>query len=96
MKFVSVRDLRDRTAHLWRDLEREKDLVVTNNGKPVAILTATDSDSFERSLREIRRCRTIDALSALQRDAAERGLDQLTMDDIDAEIRASRTRRHTE
>ena len=96
MKFVSVRELRDRTAQLWRDLQREKDLVVTNNGKPVAILTATDSDSFERSLGEIRRCRANDALSALQRDAAERGLDRLTMDDIDAEIRASRTRRHTD
>ena len=95
MKFVSVRELRDRTAQLWRDLDREKDLVVTNNGKPVAILTATDSDSFEKSLAEIRRCRATDALSALQRDAADRGLDRLSMDEVDDEIRASRTRRHT-
>ena len=96
MKFVSVRELRDRTAQLWRDLEREQDLIVTNNGKPVAILTATDSDSFERSLAEIRRCRAGDALSALQRDAAERGLDTLSMDDIDTEIEASRNRRHSD
>lgn len=96
MKFVSVRELRDRTAQLWRDLEREKDLIVTNNGKPVAILTATDSDSFERSLGEIRRCRAGDALSALQRDAAERGLDTLSMDDIDTEIQASRNRRRND
>ena len=95
MKFVSVRELRDRTAQLWRDLEREKDLIVTNNGKPVAILTATDSESFERSLDEIRRCRAADALSALQRDAQERRLDRLSMDDIDDEIQASRKRRHT-
>lgn len=96
MKFVSVRELRDRTAQLWRDLEREKDLIVTNNGKPVAILTATDSDSFERSLGEIRRCRAGDALSVLQRNAAERGLDTLSMDDIDTEIQASRNRRHSD
>ena len=96
MKFVSVRELRDRTAQLWRDLDREKDLVVTNNGKPVAILTATDSDSFERSLGEIRRSRASDALNAIQRDAAERGLDRLSMDDIDVEIQGSRKRRHTD
>ena len=95
MKFVSVRELRDRTTQLLHDLEREKDLIVTNNGKPVAILTATDSESFERSLSEIRRCRAADALSALQRDAQERRLDRFSMDDIDDEIQACRKRRHT-
>ena len=93
MKFISVRDLRGRTSQLWRDLEQEKDLVVTSNGKPVAILTSTDAESFERSLRDIRRCRANDALGQLQREAAARGLDRLSMDEIDAEIQASRTHR---
>ena len=93
MKFVSVRDLRGRTSQLWHDLEQEKDLVVTSNGKPIAILTSTDVDSFERSLRYIRRCRANDALGQLQTDAAARGLDKLSMDEIDLEIEASRKHR---
>ena len=67
--------------------------MVTNNGKPVAILTSTDADSFERSLRDIRQSRANAALADLQRDAASRGLDNLSTDEIDAEIRASRKRR---
>ena len=95
MKFVTVRALRGRTSQLWRDLEREKDLVVTNNGHPVAILSATDADSFERSLREIRRARANEALSQVQHDAAERGLDRMAMDEIDGEVRASRVARQS-
>ena len=93
MKFISVRDLRGRTSQLWRDLRQEKDFVVTNNGKPVAILTATDADSFERSLHDIRQSRAKAALADLHREAAARGLDKLSMDEIDAEIQASRKRR---
>lgn len=93
MRFISVRDLRGRTSQLWRDLKEQKDLVVTNNGKPVAILTSTDADSFERSLQDIRQCRANAALAELQRDAVTRGLDKLSMDEIDAEIQASRKRR---
>lgn len=95
VKFVTVRELRGRTSELWDELERQRELIVTNNGKPVAILSATDAGSLERSLRNIRRCRAADALSGLQRDAARRGLDQLTMDEVDEEIRAFRNDRET-
>ncbi len=73
-------------TQLWRDLRQEKDFVGTNNGKPVAILTSTDADSFERSLLDIRQSRAKAALADLQRDAAARGLDKLSMDEIDAEV----------
>ena len=90
MKFVTVRELRGRTSELWDDLKRQRELIVTNNGKPIAILSATDAESLERSLHNIRRSRASDALSSLQRSAAQSGLDQLTMDEIDQEIQASR------
>ena len=95
MKFVSVRELRNRTSQLWRDLAQERDLIVTSHGKPIAILSATDEDSFERSLSEIRRSRARDALNEIHRDAARRGLDRLSMEEIDAEINVARVRRST-
>ena len=93
MKFVTVRELRGRTSELWDELARQRELIVTSNGKPIAILSATDAESLERSLHNIRRCRAADALSSLQRNAAERGLDQLTMDDVDEEVQAFRKER---
>ena len=93
MKFVSVRELRNRTSQLWRDLERERDLIVTSHGKPVAILSATDEHSLERALGDIRRSRARAALAEIHREAARRGLDRLSMEAIDAEIKAVRSRR---
>ena len=94
MKFVTVRELRGRTSELWEELERQRELVVTNNGKPVAILSATDAQSLEGSLRNIRRCRAADALSGLQRGVARRGLDRLTMGEVDEEVQAFRKGRN--
>ena len=90
MKFVTVRELRGRTAELWDQLAQQRELVVTNNGKPIAILSATDAESLEASLRNLRSSRAADALSGLQRGAERRGLDRLTLDEVNEEIQAAR------
>ena len=92
MKFVTVRDLRGKTSELWKELERERELVVTSNGKPIAILSATDEDSFEECLWALRRSRAGEALAGLQRDASVRGL-TMSAADIDSEIHRSRAKR---
>lgn len=93
MKFVTVRDLRGKTSELWKELERERELVVTNNGKPIAILSATDEQGFEESLWALRRSRAHDALEKLQQDAGSRGLRAVSDSEIEAEVKASRRRR---
>ena len=40
MRFITVRELRSRSAEIWRRLADEPDMVITSNGKPVAILSA--------------------------------------------------------
>jgi prevent-host-death family protein len=94
MKFVTVRDLRGKTSELWKELEQERELVVTSNGKPIAILSATDEESFEECLWTLRRSRAGGALAGLQRDASERGLDELTPEEMDSEIQQSRVKRN--
>lgn len=42
--------------------------------------------------RDTRQSRAVDALGQLRRQAAARGLDKMSMDEIDAEVRASRER----
>ena len=90
MKFVTVRDLRGKTSELWKELDRERELVLTNNGKPIAILSATDEDSFESCLWTLRRSRASDALAKLQRGAEGRELTALTSEDIETEIQNAR------
>ena len=91
MKFISVRDLRGRSAQIWQQLADEQELVVTSNGKPIAILTATDEDGFEQSINELRRMRALRAIGTLQKRSVARERDQLSSKEIDTEI--GRTRR---
>ena len=51
--------------------------------------TATDAESSEASLRKLR-SRAADALGDLQRQAEQRDLDRLTLDEINEEIQAAR------
>ena len=94
MKFISVRDLRGRSAEVWRQLAEEQELVITSNGKPIAILTATDEESLERSIHEIRRARAAHALGAVQQQSVDTGRNRMSQKEIDQEIAvARRTRR---
>ena len=92
MEFVSVRELR-RSAAVWRSLAREKELVVTSNGKPIAVLSATTASTLEGSLTALRKARAQFAVAAMQRGARETGADRLTLEDVNAEIDAARRSR---
>ncbi|GAG28380.1 unnamed protein product, partial [marine sediment metagenome] len=54
MRFISVRELRSRSADVLRQLSEEPDVIVTSNGKPVAILSAVSSAGVEESLSALR------------------------------------------
>ncbi len=90
MKFVGIRDFRNRSAKIWDELNREKEIIITSNGKPVAILSSVSEENLEENLTAFRRARAITAVSALQRESIKKGTDSLTLDDINAEINASR------
>jgi antitoxin (DNA-binding transcriptional repressor) of toxin-antitoxin stability system len=93
MKFVSVRDLRGKSADIWRELPDEREMVITSNGRPVAILAAVSESNLEESLTAFRRARAIDALASLQRRAASSEAGKLSAADIEAEITAVREAR---
>ena len=50
MEFVNVRELRSRSAAVWRSLAQAKDMVATSNGEPIAVLSATTASTLEASL----------------------------------------------
>ncbi|MBC7963877.1 MAG: type II toxin-antitoxin system Phd/YefM family antitoxin [Steroidobacteraceae bacterium] len=90
MRFMSVRDLRSKSAQVWQDLPSERELIITNNGRPIAILAAISESNLEESLTAFRQARAVEAVASLQRKSADQGTNNLTVDEIDAEIRAVR------
>ena len=93
MRFVSVRELRERSASIWKALVEEKDMVITSNGKPIALLSATSGESLEESLSVLRRARAQAAATAMQQASLKAGSDRMSLDDINAEISATRAER---
>ena len=93
MRFVSVRDLRGKSAEIWRRLREEGDIIVTSNGKPIAILSTVSEDTLETALAAIRRARAVAAVEAMHRASLEAGTDRLTGREIAAEIAAVRKKR---
>ena len=85
MKFITVRDLRGQSTKVWKDLKAERDLVLTSNGKPMAILTAIGEESLETTLAALRRDRAVQAVRGIQRDSAKRGK-KLSLREINAII----------
>lgn len=93
MDFISVRQLRTESAAVWDALAESKDLVITSNGRPIALLSATSATTLEASLAALRQARAQLAVAAMQQRARETGADRLTLDDVNAEIDAARRER---
>ena len=92
MKFLSTRELRNRPGYV-RDLVRKEDLVLTANGKPIALLLGVEEDELDETTRAVRQAKAQLALARLRKIAAGRGADRMSASAIDKEIRAVRSRR---
>lgn len=90
MDYVTVREFRTRPAKVWQRLEAERELVITRNGKPFAVLAFTESNRVEDSLRAIRRARFEQALEHQHLRARAAGLDRASLKEINAEIAGAR------
>ena len=90
MKFVTVRDLRTTPAQIWKQLPGEQEIVITNNGKPIALLTPISDTDMEDTLTAVRRARAATALKKIRSAAIKNGVSNMTMDDINTEIREYR------
>lgn len=93
MKFITVRDIRTAPARIWKQLPAEQEMVITNNGHPVALLTPISDESLEQTLSAVRRARAMAAVQNMQQTARDSGLDRMSEDEIDEEIRAARHER---
>ena len=84
MKFVTIRDFRNKTAAIRKYLSSEHEIVLTSNGRPFAIVADVDEDSFEEKLAALRRTRAYAVLDRIRTRAKATGVDKLSMEEIDA------------
>jgi antitoxin (DNA-binding transcriptional repressor) of toxin-antitoxin stability system len=94
MRFLSVRELRGKSAAIWKELQRDGEMIITSNGKPIAILSPTSEDRVEESVRAIRRARASAAVSRMQRQSVLNGRNTISADAIEAEIIEARESGH--
>lgn len=86
MRFVTIRDLRSKAAEIQRRLPQEKEMVLTSNGKPIAILFATSPDTLEEELAMIRRIQAMTAVNYMQTQSVKSGADRLSLSEVNKEI----------
>lgn len=93
MKFVTVRELRSKTAALRKDLDQEQEIILTSNGRPFAVMSRIEPDTLEQELQAIRRARAAVAVARIRATAQAKGLNRLTMAEINRLIAETRRQR---
>ena len=93
MKFLSVRDLKTKSSQIWKELVGQKEMIVTSNGRPIALLSSIDENNLEQVLTAFRRARAANAVASIRYESTQKGTDKISMDEINAEIGAVRSKR---
>ena len=93
MKFLSIRDLKSKSSQIWQELSDQKEMIITSNGRPIALLSSINENNLEQVLTAFRRARATDAVASIQYESIQKETDSLSMNEIDAEILSVRSKR---
>ena len=88
MNFYSVRDLRTDSKRMWADLVSGDEVVLTNNGKPSALVIDIPEGSFDEIVQAVRQAKAMIALNSMRRKAARTGF--MSDEDIESVIAEAR------
>ena len=86
MKFVSVRDFRTSPAQIWKKLPEEQEMIITNNGKPIALLTPLNDSTLEETVSAVRKAKAINVIKLMQQKSITMKNDEMSLEDINTEI----------
>ena len=88
MNFYSIRDLRTDSKSLWQTINDGDEAIITNNGKPAAVMVSIPEGYFDESIQAIRQARALIALNSMRIRASRDGYK--SDDDINALIAEAR------
>jgi antitoxin (DNA-binding transcriptional repressor) of toxin-antitoxin stability system len=93
MDFLTVRDFRTSPKAAWEKLADHNRVVITNNGKPIALMLGIDSATLEETLASINQAEAMRLINKIQMQSVLKGTDTMTMEEIDTEIATARAER---
>jgi len=88
MNFYSVRDLRTDSKRMWTNLTSGDEVVLTNNGKPSALVIDIPEGSFDEIVQAVRQAKAMIALNSIRKKAARTGF--MSDEDIESVIAEAR------
>ena len=90
MQFISVRQMRQNSAELWK---QEAEIILTSNGKPIAVMAGVDEKNVEKFILAFRKARAVMAMEEMHQTSIKAGTDKMNMAEIEAvvgQVRKSR------
>ena len=93
MEFMTVRELSKSPKDTLTRLSKDGKAVLTNNGKPQAIIFKIDGESFERTLTLLQKLEFMQNLSEMRLTSMRKSNTDMTLDEINMEIVAARKER---
>lgn len=88
MNFYSIRDLRTDSKKMWGDLQDGKEVVLTNSGKPSALIINIPEGMFDETVRAVRQAKATIAFNYMRSQASKSGfLSDEEIEKIISEVR---------
>ncbi|MBR6221786.1 MAG: type II toxin-antitoxin system Phd/YefM family antitoxin [Clostridia bacterium] len=88
MEFYSVRDFRTESKAVWENLAKGGEVVITNNGKPAALMIDIPEGKFDEIVQAVRQAKAKVAFNSMRRGAAAQGY--MSDEEIEATIAEAR------
>ena len=89
MNYIAVKDLKN-SRSLREKLEKERELILTKDGQPFALLVGVSADTLEDSLREVRRAMFSKSIARGRKKALEEKVNGAEIEDLISKSRKSR------
>jgi hypothetical protein len=90
MTYLTVKDMKQ-TRELWQRLGDEREIVITRDGKPCAVMVDVNADTCDEALSEIRRALFSASVSRIRRKAGGLEISENEVDAVISESRKSRS-----
>jgi len=93
VQFMTIRELSKSPKDTMTKLSKDGKAVLTNNGKPQAIILKIDGENFERTLSILQKLEFMQNLTEMRLTSMRNGNANMSLDEINAEITAARKKR---
>jgi antitoxin (DNA-binding transcriptional repressor) of toxin-antitoxin stability system len=90
MKFVTIKGLKASPADIWKQLPSEREMIVTSNGKPIALITPINDEMFDDTITAVRRARALISMKRMQAISVSLGNNKMTLEKITSVIQEVR------